>query len=211
MMSLPKFENENPTEEELRGEAARLHAQADKMLAETGLLALLEQHGHNPSISGSYAYNLMVYPDLDMDLELDTITPEIVAGVAGNLAASGFIRKINYRDTVHFPAIRPGIPTGYWFGLEIPYEGDSWGVDCWLTEVSTSDVTNDYAERLAVLDQPARDAILRIKYDLIRTNQYGMGHYLSVDVYNAVLAGIRDTESFLANQSLSTESAAQSK
>ena len=60
MMTLPTFTNPNITTDELLAEQTRLHTQADKLLANTGLADIFERYGTVSPIEGSYGYGLMV-------------------------------------------------------------------------------------------------------------------------------------------------------
>jgi hypothetical protein len=54
MMTLPQFDNPNITTEELLAEQVRLHAQADTMMQETGILDIFAKYGEVSPIGGSY-------------------------------------------------------------------------------------------------------------------------------------------------------------
>jgi hypothetical protein len=197
MMRLPTFTDPNPTIEWLRAEQARLHAQADKMLAGTKIMGLLARHGQLSPIEGSYQYGLMMYPDLDVGLLADTVTKQDFADLISDLAKDPAVRGISTADTINFNLSKRPMPRGYWIGIDIPFENDRWGIDCWLQQPDWgSDQVGDYAERLVQLDQAGKDAVLAIKYELIRNGTYGKRHQ-SGHVYDAVLDhGVRTVEDF---------------
>jgi|GEM_PF-693871 len=196
-MVLPKFDDPNPTAEYLRQEQSRLKIQADKMMAQTKIMDVFSRHGKLLEIGGSYKYNLMVYPDLDIEFIPNKVDKASVASLLADIAKQDEVRGVQYADRANFPSQTPGRPIGYWIGTEIPFEGDSWGIDCWLQENSQGIFINDYSKRLTELDQQTIDAILSIKYHLIYKGLYGK-KFLSAQVYDAVLDdGIRTTEQFL--------------
>jgi hypothetical protein len=198
MMRLPTYTDPNPSVEWLRKEQARLRTQADKMLATTKIMDVFAKHGRLSPIGGSYKYELMMFPDLDIELLADTVTKKDFASLLADLAANPAIKGISATDTINFKLAKQPYPKGYWIGVDIPFENDRWGIDCWLQQPDwgTDQKEGEYAERLMNLDQSGRDAVLAIKYHLIRKGTYGK-RYQSGDVYNAVLEhGIRSVEDF---------------
>lgn len=127
MMGLPKFDREQISSEELFAEQKRLQLQANKMLTQTRLLGALAACGDVAPIGGSYAYDLMVYPDLDMTIVMPEVAKSDAATLAARLSELDYVRKLTIVDNVHFTTDKPGRPRGYWFGLEVPFEGDKWG------------------------------------------------------------------------------------
>ena len=197
-MTLPHFQDPNPSIEKLWEEQYRLKRQADKLIKETGIMEIFSKYGTLSAIGGSYTYDLMVYPDLDIDLISETINKPVFGSLVGELATNRHIRKISTADTVNFTPIHKGLrPKGYWIGIEVPFENDRWGIDCWLQQPDwISGSTDSYADKLKSLEQSGRDAILQIKYDLIRRELYGK-KILSNDVYDAVLNnGVRSVATF---------------
>ncbi len=198
MMRLPTFTDPNPSIEWLRAEQARLRTQADKMLADTQIMEVLAAHGQLSPIEGSYKYELMMYPDLDISLTAETITKQDFANLLKDLAAHPAVKNLSTADTINFNLSKRPMPKGYWIGIDIPFENDRWGIDCWLQQPDwgTDQKEGDYTTRLMKLDQSGKDAILAIKYQLIRKGTYGK-QYLSGDVYDAVLErGVRSVEDF---------------
>ncbi len=197
MMTLPQFTKPNPNLRELWEEQDRLKKQADKLIKETGIFKTFSRYGTLSAIGGSYEYNLMVYPDLDIGLVSEGVDKQTFSRLVGELTASEYVRKIGTADGVNFAAVHKGRPKGYWVGLELPFEGDRWGIDCWVQEPKwVSGNVEKYTERLSSLDQTGRDAILLIKYDLIRRGLYGKTVF-SGDVYDAVLdKGVRTVADF---------------
>lgn len=204
MLHKPEFSEPHPTVEFLRSEQDRLHRQADKMIAETGVMDTLANHGTFSGIRGSYDYGLMIYPDLDVGLVAERVDRVVLAPIVHDLTLNNAIQKLRIGDHVHFQSLHhaPGVlPKGYWIGIEIPFEGDVWGIDRWVQQPEWVVRSYErYKDRLMDLDQSGKDAILQIKYELIRTKAYGKP-YGSIDVYDAVLAGDRTLEAFYARQS----------
>lgn len=197
MMRLPVFTEPNPSSDWLAAEQQRLHDQADKMMAATRVMDVFARHGKLSEVGGSYLYGLMIYPDLDIDVTAAVVTKESFAHLLADLARHQNVRRISAADTVHFNVSPQPGPKGYWIGIEVPFEGDRWGIDCWFQQPDWKTTGEDsYASRLADLDDAARITILAIKYDLIRRGLYGK-QYMSGDVYDAVLdKNVRSVEAF---------------
>lgn len=202
MMTLPQFDNPNITTEELLAEQVRLHNQADKMLKETGIADIFAKYGEISPIGGSYAYGLMVYPDLDMDIMSDQLTKNDFINLVSDLVATDFVRKVNAVNNVSFTAVLPGMPKGYYIGIEIPFEEDKWCIDLWMQtheEAKHFDKEfDDYKAKLSALSQEQVAAVLTIKYHLIRLKKYGKHTFTSANVYDAVLnEGVLSLQDFL--------------
>ena len=206
MMNLPTFTISNPSVQWLRNEQERLVNQANKMMAETKILDIFKKHGHLSPIDGSYLYRLMIYPDLDIALTANNITKKDFASLLFDLASQPYVRSIETADTVNFNVSKLPRPKGYWIGLEIPFQDDRWGIDCWFQQPDWQVRQNDnnYTVRLMNLNETGRDAVLAIKYQLIKNGTYGK-QYMSRDVYNAVLdnnvRSINDFEEFAQSKS----------
>ncbi len=199
MMSLPKLVDPLPSAEQLNTGQLRLHNQADKLLKQTGLFKILSKYGELEPISGSYAYGLMVYPDLDLGLINDNVTTKDFANMVAEFVNNPFVRKVSTANNVDYVSLRTGHPKGYWLGLEIPFEDERWGIDCWVMKKEWASADSDpYADLLSKLDESQKDAILQIKYQLIFRGLYGK-QFWSVDVYDAVAkSGILTIDEFLS-------------
>ena len=191
MMTLPQFENAEITSKELLTEQVRLHNQADKMLKETGISEIFTKYGTVQPIGGSYDYGLMAYPDLDMDILSDKATKQDFVALVSDVLSSEYVRKVSSVDNVGFTGTRSGMPKGYWLGIEIPFEGEKWGIDLWFQTHEWAKKFDkdydDYKAKLSGISQEQIVAILSIKYHLIRLGKYGKNNCMSFNVYDAVL------------------------
>jgi hypothetical protein len=191
MMTLPQFDNLEITIEELLAEQVRLHTQADKMLKKTSIADIFPKYGDVSPIGGSYDYGLMVYPDLDMDIMSNQLSKKDFINLANELLSSSFIRKVSCVDNVTFTGTRQGMPKGYWLGIEIPFEGDKWGIDLWLQTHEWADKFDEdfdnYKTKLSGISPEQIASVLSIKYHLIRLGKYGKNGFMSFNVYDAVL------------------------
>ena len=202
MMTLPQLDDTNISAEGLLAEQLRLHDQADKMLKVTGISKIFARHGKVLPIGGSYDYGLMVYPDLDMDVISGNVTKQEYVALVSDVLSSEYVRKVSTVNNVDFTGKRPGMPKGYWLGIEIPFEGEKWGIDVWLQKhewaKKFAEEQVNYKTKLSNISQEQKSAILSIKYHLIRMGVYGKNNYMSFNVYDAVLENeILTIEDFL--------------
>ena len=154
-------------------------------------MPILEKYG-KVSVGGSYTYNLLYHPDLDIDIVSDDITKEIFTTLSAELLSLQHTSQFQSADRVNFPHKHVGNrPIGYWISPTINFEGYIWKLDIWLQkpESYTGD-TNKYEHELFSLDDEKRIAILSLKEELLNKKIYGVGkEFLSVDVYEGVLRG----------------------
>lgn len=202
-MTLPDLSHISSIEE-LRNENVRLVNQAQKMLEVTGVLDILSNGLLPPIIYGSLKYKLMVYPDIDCDIVDQNVNQQTVARIAAALISTDYVRKISVVNTVHTPSRRKGIPKGFWIGIDIPFEGDRWGIDCWYQKPEwVTETLRPYRNELQHTSQEQKDAILLIKHWLIINGLYDKKSYTSTDVYDAVLdKNVVSVEEFKALHSL---------
>ncbi len=167
------------------------------MMADTGIMELFNKLGDFTGIGGSYKYELMVYPDLDIGVINGDMNRDRVAAAVGEILANEYVRKVSVVDTINFDLSKRPKPKGYWVGIEIPYANDDWGIDCWLQQPDWVESSEDpYANKLEALGEAEKDLILAIKYDLIYLGLYGK-RYFSSDVYDSVLGGgVRSVDDF---------------
>ena len=177
--------------------AASLKDEADRLLAQHGLLAMLNAYGR-PHVSGSYSMDLMTWRDLDIYLELERDDVASFLRLAGELGAALRPRRLSFTDHLHFPSTE--VISGMYLGIQTDAPGrGGWKIDVW-------GVSRDVcAERLAHCDAimsrmtPAvRAAILTIKTEVCGHPSYRK-EITSQDVYDAAFAGAATTAEFWAH------------
>ena len=182
MMTLPTFTAKNPSVAWLRQNQRRLQSQADKMLTATGLVDVFRRYG-DVTLGGSYAYDLMVFPDLDFGIVADSVPKGLAAELVGGVCALDGVHSVAFADLTQ---VEPGHRVkGYWLGIELPFEGDVWGVDVVLQQRDCRR-PDTLGRSMTGLSEATQDAILAIKYELIRRGEYG-SKYTSGELYEAVL------------------------
>lgn len=113
---------------------------ADKILETTGLIEILREFGE-VEISGSYKYDLMWGPDIDI-IVLTQETREASKEALRKLIDLRLFQKYEYGDFVTFK--RDGRPESYIVNLILPYEGRKWEIEVWFfKEMPTSQMDID--------------------------------------------------------------------
>lgn len=132
--------------------------------------------------TGSYFMDLMMYPDIDLNLPLTN--PEQLLGVAAELSKLDCVRRIVYRrgmpgelkDSFY---IKPEIAYGEW--------GRDWKVDIWSMPApllgSQREHMTDLKHRMT---RAQREIILRTKYRLLNS-EGRTPMYSGIFIYRAVI------------------------
>lgn len=174
---------------------SEIRAAAEYVLNQGGLLKELKKYGE-PHVIGSYAMDLMVARDLDIDIENSNMSlkklHELTAFILERFSPVWYEAK--EEETEEGKTV--------WFhGFEAYIGGECWNFDLWFFDAVTIERAEAYCSAIAAQtrqDPEAREAILRIKAGLMERNLYSFERYRSVDVYESVLKkGVRDVESFL--------------
>jgi len=171
-----------------------LHAEGT-LLLQTILLPLLSKYG-TTTVGGSYSYQLLYHPDIDIDVVSEQVSKELFVELCHELLQLDQVSKIKAADRVAFRHTHIGIrPTGFWISPTIHFGDSIWTVDIWLQKPEWhTGKTNRFAAELATLDEITRIKILTLKQELIAQSIYGVGNeFESVDVYEGVLHGFVTT------------------
>ena len=165
---------------------------ADALLAQTGLMDVLAGFG-KAEIVGSYVMDLMAWNDLDVYVALDG---DFYAMAAAAMQAVKPVRFDGFYD----------VQTGNRFiGMETMAAGERWNIDIWIREPGeiAEALERNYAMKARLEACPeAREAVVRIKRELIGRGMYGLDkgkrHYHSPEIYEAVLQrGVRTVEALM--------------
>lgn len=166
-----------------------LHRDAHALLEASGLLRRLEVFGE-VVVTGSYRYDLMTVPDVDLCLVNPRAGLELASETAHDLIAQGFWRGVSCDDFVQFP--RDDLPGGLYLGLKRPFRGRFWKVDVWLLTDASRDA--EFNEAMSRLTDEQRAAIMTIKQWRHEAHLVSLPSKL---IYYAVLQGrAHDVESF---------------
>lgn len=173
-----------------------LKAEADALLNDHRLLKILEQYG-SPWVTGSYVLGLMTWRDLDIDLEVDSLTEKRFFAMGGEIAAALKPWRMSFRNELLGKT--PGLPLGFYFGVHTRILGDAkdWKIDIWsMNTEQINQARLEFSELQTGISSANRKAILEIKSRLCQHPEFLIGIH-SLDIYNAVLKlGINTDKQF---------------
>lgn len=111
--------------------SGELQGDARELLASSGLLSLLRQHGHVEFV-GSYRLGLMTHGDIDMHITRSKMfTKAEVLKILMAIAAKTFFTSYFFGDW-YKSGKNPNFPRGYYIGLKKMYRGCKWKIDLWF-------------------------------------------------------------------------------
>ena len=172
------------THEGLLVEARAWRTRAAAVLAASELLELLGDRGR-VVLSGSYAYDTMMSPDIDLHVLPPAFSRPDAVEVLDALVRHDWWNTYDFGDYVQerFRAPLGGhLPRGYLVKLGRMFEGISWNVDAWLLDPAK--YPGDFwTPRMAAITPDQRLAVLRIKKARAERQLNGSG----VEIYSAVL------------------------
>jgi hypothetical protein len=103
---------------------------AESLLKSTQLIEELESIGA-VNVTGSYSYNLMVEPDIDIEV-CCTNPHESAVLFSGKQIASNSWNGVMFYDWVKWR--KDSFPVGYYVGLKRNFEDYRWKIDIWFFE-----------------------------------------------------------------------------
>lgn len=154
---------------------------ADEILSTTNLISILSKFG-NTEIIGSYKYDLMYGPDLDIIVETNNPKTSSFNALI-KLIQSELFAKYEYGDFVKFPRIDR--PHGYIIVLKIDLEGVRWEIEIWFLDTKERP-QNDLDSLLMNLTGNQKNEILKLKHE---RDESGMNKTTlsSMEIYKKVL------------------------
>lgn len=177
--------------------------QANHILYDLGLLSELNKYG-TPHLIGSYKMNLMVWNDLDIDVENDSMSLDKLYQLTNII--------INNYNPTWYEAKEEINEQGdkVWFhGFEFYLDNELWNIDIWFLDrdeiINAENYCNDISDKIKK-SEALKTAIIDIKQELIKRNLYSFNQYTSMDVYDTVLnKGITDIDDFIKKCKKSTQ------
>lgn len=158
---------------------------ADKILRDSKLLDILGKYGE-ATVVGSYAYDLMTAPDIDIHVIAPALTRKAVLEVFDKLMTENYFYAYNIAD-FYEKAKRPGIDKGYLIGLRFWTPGAKWDkrwkFDIWFFE-NENPHQRAIAEMITNKLTPEKRQIILSLKDW--RDQYNKG-IESYNIYRAVL------------------------
>jgi hypothetical protein len=182
----------------LFADARAWRERASRLLEASDLPVLLGDHGRIV-FSGSYAYDTMMSPDIDLHLLLDVFSRQSAVEVLDALIRQDWWNTYAFGDWVQerFRATVGGrAPRGYLLKLGATFEDRYWNVDAWVLDHGAY-AGDLWAPKMAAITGEQRLALLRLK----RARAIGELQSPGVDIYEAVVDhDVTMPEAFLAWQ-----------
>jgi hypothetical protein len=180
-----------------------LHAEADRVLAASGIGAIVAEYGYQPV--GSYVMRTMTWRDLDFERIEDPPDWNRHWEVGTRLAKTGWCVRLQCVDNCR---IADEELHGLWWGVRAvdpawgspiqPDHSGMWKFDIWALHPDARSVHNSQQRErwMRLLNEEARSHVLAIKEAVCHELEYRRT-MLSIHIYEAVLEhGIRDIDSF---------------
>lgn len=143
----------------LESQASKMKEAGISLMTKSGLFELLGRFGRVHA-TGSFAYNLMLDPDIDIYLELQDPSRESAKAILNALIDQGFWNGYKFFDWKKFR--RPQFPKGYYLGLKTDWKGKRWKIDIWLFKKIPKKFFR-LEKNLLVIDEKTRLKILKQK------------------------------------------------
>lgn len=183
------------TDQELLEQAHDLRTEASRLLYDEGLFSLISSVGP-ACIIGSFALDLMTWPDLDVSVQLRHEKDISTFFDLGRDIANRFqATKMSFSNQ----SIRPDVPFdhGLYWGIRLLYGGRTWKIDLWgYGDDAYQANLKDFDRLRSRLHDVDRVAILRIKNEVCQRPEYRV-QISSMQIYEAVgQCNIRTVEEF---------------
>lgn len=170
-----------------------MREEADKLLDASNLYQVLSKYG-KVEFTGSYKYDLMLSPDIDIYLVVEEVSKSVAQNLLTELISLGWWNGYLLYDWVKFSSDNhPSFPKSYYVGLKTTQGSLRWKVDIWLvTSEQLKTVEEGWIEN-STKDDKIREAILRIK----QSREEGLVNTTSHQIYEAVIKdSVRTVDEF---------------
>lgn len=177
-------------ETELSEKSKKFKRDADQLLEESKLLSILNKYGE-VKLTGSYAYDLMMCGDIDIEVFGD-FTREKAQSILNDLISNTKFTGYMFFDWVKYE--QPKWPKGYYIGFKqiMPGYKFQWKTDIWFMKENRNSAI-EYHNRLSNIDDETKGIILELK-EYIKTSNWQAD---STQIYDAVLDhGVKTTKEF---------------
>ena len=175
---------------DLLQKSQNLKLEAQAFLKHNNIDVLLGEY-FNVYYTGSFAYDLMCWRDIDIVLELKENSysiNDIYGKVFTKLITKDGITEIDYKDGSSFE-IRRGLPKGHYLGFDI-YDNsvsDKWKIDTWLLDKQYFQKSRKLDHDMGLkLNSQNREKIIRLKFAYMN-NSGRIPSLVSYYIYDAVL------------------------
>ncbi len=168
------------------------HAAADRLLKDSGLIEVLKKHGQ-VIFTGSYQYNLILTPDIDVYVVVDKPSRKLATKLLNELIEEGWWQNYELGDFFQKKFRTPKwdwLPKGIYLQAKTDFEDERWKVDIWMVDSKEQKYVS-WNDQLGRITPEERAAILQLKNERIQKKIECTVH----EIYEAVLyKRVRDIE-----------------
>jgi hypothetical protein len=156
------------------------HIEAKELIDKSKLLEILNNLG-KVHFSGSYKYDLMLGPDIDLLLICQN--PELTAKkLINTLIEQRFWNGYKFYDWDNFRSPKhPTYPKAYYVGLKGTHNEHRWKIDIWLVDKFPENIDDSWI--IENLDRIKKKTILKLK-NARNNSEFDSSSY---DIYDAVI------------------------
>lgn len=157
-----------------------LKLSAKKLLDSTNIIQILSQFG-KVYIIGSYAFDLMVEPDVDIIVITNT-PKQNSENALSKISKLHLFQKLEYGDFENFP--RADRPPSYILNMRTPFDGKLFEIESWFLPTAKEELK--LVETMKNINEEQKQKILQLK--LNRKKKGISKHQLSsFEIYKQVL------------------------
>jgi hypothetical protein len=171
-------------------QSKKWHAEADDLLEKSDLIGTMSKFGQVFN-SGSYAYDLMLGPDIDFLMVCES--PEISAkNLLMSLIGQRYWNGYKFYDWENFRSPKhPDYPRAYYVGTKVTFSEHRWQTDIWLVNKYPKDIDDSWITEGSKGHK--KEIILALK-EARNNSDFNAS---SFDIYDAVInKNINTTEEF---------------
>jgi hypothetical protein len=175
-----------------------LHKGADQIVYGRGIDEILQPYGE-VFYTGSYFLNVMVWPDIDITMAMESHPPSIRDFFQIGTEIAGIDGVVSLKFNNFFRLGAEDLPEGLYWGIRINMEDREWKIDLWARDRGALVENRATMGRMRqMMDEKTRKLIVEVKYSLL--TQEGRTPFLSgYKIYEAVFfEGLRKQEDILA-------------
>lgn len=172
----------------------KIYSVTKELLSQSNIISLLEPFGE-VTLTGSYKYNLMYKPDIDMYIYNQDLDRLLFSNIAKAIIGQDYFDFFYMEDTYsHRRENIPGVPRGYYIRIDHTFKDYLFKFDIMVVqnreqkEAHYTDETRAIIQQLESenFTQAQREAIVQLK-QYRNENKNSLPPIRSFDIYKAVL------------------------
>lgn len=164
----------------------KLRLRAARLLCDD-VYPVLMRYGR-PFLTGSYVYDLMVVPELDLYLEMSPLNLDQCAQLCADLVKCKSVKRIKYSNRLDYPRQSGNTISGLWLRPTFADRYEDWDIDIWCIQRESSPVSwKDPYAWLINLSADEKENTRKLKLQLLGKKLYGNERAItSVQLYEFV-------------------------